>query len=59
MSMNGYQKKMYEADIPRALKALERIANALEVIISDPGDEVEHIKQSLKDKQIPDDYKMD
>ena len=43
--MNIYEKEFYGRDIPGIKKALERIADALEVIISDPGDEVEHIAE--------------
>jgi len=60
--MTLYEKKLYEADIPRAIKALERIADALEIIVSDPGDEVEHITKPARQYNLPDDYgpiKMD
>lgn len=45
--MNGYERTFYERDVPQAVKALKEIAEHLEVltkvIISDPGDEIEHI----------------
>jgi len=44
--MTIYEKEFYGRDIPGIKKALERIATALEVIVSDPGDEVEHITES-------------
>jgi len=61
--MNGYEKTFYERDVPQAVKALKEIAaqlNAIRTIISDPGDEDEHIYDSHKRAyNLPDDYKMD
>jgi len=48
--MNGYERIFYERDVPQAVKALKEIAAHLEtltkVIVSDPGDEIEHITES-------------
>ena len=50
--MNGYERTFYERDVPQAAKALKEIAEHLKVltklyastvIVSDPGDEIEHI----------------
>ena len=62
--MTLYEKKFYESDLPRTIKSLETIAKSLEalvelksleVIISDPGDEDEHITQP-RQYNLPDDY---
>ena len=70
--MTRYEQEMFERDIPGIRDALKSIANSLKniekkIIVSDPGDEVEHIMSDtnviLKSNQgihkIPDDYKMD
>jgi hypothetical protein len=44
--MTKYEQIMYERDLPGIRRSLESIAETLKeikVIISDPGDEVEHI----------------
>lgn len=44
--MTKYEQTMYERDLPGIRESLESIAKTLksmENIISDPGDEVEHI----------------
>jgi len=44
--MTRYEQGMYERDLPGIRKSLESIAKTLkklETIISDPGDEIEHI----------------
>ena len=49
--MTRYEQTMYERDLPGIRKSLESIASALKeikVIISDPGDEVEHIVHAKK-----------
>jgi len=51
--MTRYEKTMYERDLPGIRKSLESIANTLEeiknrIIISDPGDEVDHIIENKK-----------
>ena len=50
--MTRYEQTMYERDIPGIRKALESIAKSLEnieknIIISDPGDEVEHLYEKV------------
>ena len=48
--MTRYEQTMYERDLPGIRKSLEKIAKSLEtltLIISDPGDEVEHIEQVI------------
>ena len=63
--MTRYEQTMYERDLPGIRQSLENIANSLqkiERIISDPGDEVEHITEyavSQADIGLPDDYNMD
>ena len=74
--MTKYEQQMYERDLPGIRKSLESIASTLkkmETIISDPGDEIEHIIEGEKTRRklaemytknarkhnIPDDYKMD
>ena len=73
--MTGYEKTMYERDLPGIRRSLESIAESLKImerIISDPGDEVEHITDypakmsKIWDKEttnstgkLPSDYKMD
>tara|TARA_R110000751_G_scaffold7210_3_gene29813 strand:- start:700 stop:942 length:243 start_codon:yes stop_codon:yes gene_type:complete len=48
--MTGYEKTMYERDLPGIRKSLESIAKSLKaiekrIIISDPGDEVDPIEE--------------
>ena len=48
--MTGYERTMYERDLPGIRKSLESIAASLQeiqkrIIVSDPGDEVEHIEE--------------
>ena len=48
--MTGYEKTMYERDLPGIRKSLESIAQSLKaiekgIIISDPGDEVDPIEE--------------
>ena len=74
--MTKYEQQMYERDLPGIRKSLESIASTLkkmETIISDPGDEIEHIiegeqvkrrlahmhAKSAEKRNLPDDYKMD
>tara|TARA_R100001594_G_C4025355_1_gene260061 strand:- start:1030 stop:1299 length:270 start_codon:yes stop_codon:yes gene_type:complete len=80
-NMTRYEQTMYERDLPGIRKSLERIADTLEKmevvvkdmerIISDPGDEVEHIvdypaemskiynNEHTHSTQVPSDYQMD
>jgi hypothetical protein len=58
--MTGYEQRMHEAHIPDIVRSLKSIAVSLqklvdiyEVIISDPGDEVEHI---TLEKSIQENY---
>lgn len=51
--MTGYERTMHEAHIPDIVRSLKSISESLkklvdihEIIISDPGDEVEHILHS-------------
>ncbi len=73
--MTKYEQIMYERDLPGIRRSLESIAETLKaivVIISDPGDEVEHIvdypaemskvwddKTTNSTGKLPDDYTMD
>lgn len=80
--MTKYEQIMYERDLPGIRKSLEKIAetlgkmevvmNEMERIVSDPGDEVEHIvdypaemskvwgdKTTNASGKLPEDYKMD
>ena len=45
----------YDDRIMNALEKLSDKINRIETILSDPGDEVDHIKNT----KLPDDYKMD
>jgi len=54
--MTRYEQTMYERDLPGIRKSLESIANSLKeiekrIIISDPGDEVEPIHETKKQKK--------
>jgi hypothetical protein len=50
--MTGYDMKYYEAQLPSIVRSLRSIAESLdkikETIVSDPGDEVEHIVHAKK-----------
>ncbi len=51
--MTRYEQNMYERDLPGIRKSLESIAKTLKeiekkIIISDPGDEMEHILDKKK-----------
>ena len=62
IQMNRYEQIMYERDLPGIRISLESISKTLkeieklvkyQVIISDPGDEVEHIEMdSTKDEPL-------
>ena len=50
--MTKYEQIMYERDIPGIREALENIAKSLKniektIIVSDPGDEVEHLYEKV------------
>jgi len=53
--MTGYERTMHEAHIPEIVRSLRSISESLkklvdihEIIISDPGDEIEHIISSTE-----------
>ena len=50
--MTGYDMKYYESQLPSIVRSLRSIAESLdkfiETIVSDPGDEVEHIVHAKK-----------
>ena len=59
--MTGYERTMHEAHIPDIVRSLKSISESLkklvdlhEIIISDPGDEVEHILGPNEGYIIPD-----
>lgn len=54
MSLTGYEVTFYDRDIPRIIKALEKIADALEK----QNELSEEIEKTLH-TSIPSDYKMD
>ena len=50
--MTRYERDMYEREIPSIRKSLEKISESLETIItiiSDPGDELEHVYDAPKE----------
>ena len=51
--MTRYEQTMYERDLPEIRKALTNISKSLQdivTIISDPGDEMEHIYKGKKNQ---------
>ena len=45
----------YDERLMKALEEMHKKIDRIETILSDPGDEVDHIKNN----KLPDDYKMD
>lgn len=57
--MTGYEKTLFERDIPQIRKSLQEISSTLKTIItiiSDPGDEQDHVysnpNQNLLDNYV-------